>query len=290
MKRRSMHRAVVIVIFGLASSFSLNALPATAQQPKERVFECVIDSAKALRIDTLSFYLVPRRNSALNPVTQDRVAQVVASHYEHVAGAPLGLVRWTGAVGEWELTPDKPRGIRGEPRGAEADIQFGDGGKILRVVWAGRSLSPTVEQEVASAMHRADSSGAWKAMPELEGQSVRLLLTQNYDTTALGIPILRTTVRYLVIEEPARVKKPFMPRYPASLQANAIQGHVNTAFIIGVDGMAEPNSLEITGGSARYEEFVESARESVLKTTFTPARVQGCPVRQQVYQRVSFKL
>lgn len=275
----------------LAPMLALSASRTAAQQPRELASPCSIDSAKALRIDTLTFYLVPRRrNSALDPAMPNRVAQIVASHYERVAGAPLGLLRWTGAVGEWELTPDKPRGPSGEPRGAEADIQFGNGGNILRVAWAGRSLSPTVEREVAAAMYSADSSGAWKAMPELEGQSVRLLLTQSYDTTALGIPILRTTVRYLLIEEPARVKKPFMPRYPAALQANAIQGHVNTAFIVGVDGMAEPSSLEITGGSAQYEYFVQSARESVLRTTFTPARVQGCPVRQRVNQRVSFKL
>lgn len=274
----------------LAPMLVLSASRTAAQQPRELASPCSIDSAKALRIDTLTFYLLPGRNSRLDRMTKDRVAEIVAAHYERVPGTPLVLRHWTGAMAAAApVKPDQQRRWT-EPRGVDGEIRFNAEGSVTGVEWSGRSVSPTVEQDVTAAVFRADTAGKWKELTELHDKSGWVVLRHSYDTIAPGIPLLRTTIRFLGIEEPARVKKPFMPRYPVGLQASGVQGHVDLAFIIGTDGVAEPHSLEVNGGSYRYRDFLHSAAETVLKTTFVPATIQGCPVRQQVLQRISFKL
>ncbi len=39
-----------------------------------------------------------------------------------------------------------------------------------------------------------------------------------------------------------------------------------------------------------YAEFIASAVQAILHAEYTPARSGGCPVRQMIRQRVSFKI
>lgn len=286
MTRAALERSLSCLLL----SSTLGATPINAQEMADRTLSCIIDSAKSMRADTLGFYLTPWGRSGEKDSTALRVARVISAYYQHAPGTPVALRSWTGARMESPATPSKKRRPRGEVSGAVVEIRFGDGSGVVDLNWLGPRVSPAVEAEVTAAVHAADSAGEWTSLSGLASTAQRLALVDSYDPNAAGVPVLRVAVRYLVIDEPARVKAPFRPRYPLALQANGINGHVDLAFIISVDGRAEPGSLQIVGGSNQYEEFVESAREAVLRTTFTPARVQGCAVRQYVNQRISFRL
>jgi TonB family protein len=58
--------------------------------------------------------------------------------------------------------------------------------------------------------------------------------------------------------------------------------------VIDGEGRVEPGSVLIT--SATHAGFEESAREAILKTIFSPARVRGRPVRQWAEQAVAYRI
>ncbi len=77
------------------------------------------------------------------------------------------------------------------------------------------------------------------------------------------------------------------PRYPPVLESAGIAGRVVVQFIVDTTGHAEPNSFKVIETS--HQLFVESAKESIQKAVFKPARFHGRPVRQLVQLPISFK-
>lgn len=80
----------------------------------------------------------------------------------------------------------------------------------------------------------------------------------------------------VVQEKPERLAGP-LPVYPPLLQQAGIEGTVMVQAIIDTMGRVEPGSLKIT--QTANPGFNESAKTSVLKTLFRPARVYGKAVR-----------
>jgi len=89
-------------------------------------------------------------------------------------------------------------------------------------------------------------------------------------------------------DEPATVLWQRAPRYPPRLQAAGMGGRVSVRFVIDVEGRVEPGSVRIT--AATHAGFEESARETILRTMFSPARVRGRPVRQWAEQAVVYRI
>jgi protein TonB len=77
------------------------------------------------------------------------------------------------------------------------------------------------------------------------------------------------------------------PRYPPVLESAGIAGRVVVQFIVDTTGHAEPNSIKVM--ETNHQLFVESAKESISKAVFKPARYHGRPVRQLVQLPISFK-
>ena len=90
------------------------------------------------------------------------------------------------------------------------------------------------------------------------------------------------------VDEPASVLLQRAPRYPPALQAAGLEGRVSVRFVIDGEGRVEPGSIRIT--SATHAGFVESARETIIRTLFRPARVRGRPVRQWTEQAVVYRV
>jgi protein TonB len=89
-------------------------------------------------------------------------------------------------------------------------------------------------------------------------------------------------------DQPATVLLQRAPRYPPALRAAGLEGRVSLRFVIDGEGRVEPGSVRIT--SATRAGFEESAREAILKTIFSPARVRGRPVRQWAEQAVAYRI
>jgi TonB family protein len=90
------------------------------------------------------------------------------------------------------------------------------------------------------------------------------------------------------VDEPASVLRQRAPRYPPTLQAAGLEGRVSVRFVIDGEGRVEPGSVRIT--SATHAGFEESARETIIRTLFRPARARGRPVRQWAEQSVVYRI
>lgn len=78
------------------------------------------------------------------------------------------------------------------------------------------------------------------------------------------------------------------PAYPARLASAGVEGDALVRFVVDTAGRVEPASVEIL--SASHALFAESVRRWLGQTRYSPALVQGRPVRQLVQQRVGFSL
>lgn len=90
------------------------------------------------------------------------------------------------------------------------------------------------------------------------------------------------------VDQPAEAIHQPEPRYPPVLQQAGIEGRVLVEFIIDTLGHVEPASLRILESS--NPGFEAAAAETLRRSVFRPARVQGRPVRQRTIQAVAFRI
>lgn len=90
------------------------------------------------------------------------------------------------------------------------------------------------------------------------------------------------------------------PSYPEQPRHSNVEGTVYLTFIVDTSGRADPSTFRDpwpagrprpTGDEADWwNAFVAAARQSVEQSTFRPARIGGCPIRQLVRQPFAFRL
>ena len=78
------------------------------------------------------------------------------------------------------------------------------------------------------------------------------------------------------------------PVYPAALRSAQIEGTVLARFVVDSVGHAEPASIQFP--EATHAQFAEAVRQSLLRSRYLPAILEGRAVRQLVEQRFAFTL
>lgn len=78
------------------------------------------------------------------------------------------------------------------------------------------------------------------------------------------------------------------PVYPAALRAAQIEGTVLARFVVDSVGHAESASIDFP--EATHPQFAEAVRQSLLRSRYLPAMLDGRPVRQLVEQRFAFTI
>lgn len=91
----------------------------------------------------------------------------------------------------------------------------------------------------------------------------------------------------VVQEKPERLAGP-PPVYPPLLQQAQIEGTVMVQAIIDTMGRVEPNSVKVI--STANPGFNESAKQTVLKSLFRPARVYGKAVRVLIQIPITYSI
>jgi protein TonB len=91
----------------------------------------------------------------------------------------------------------------------------------------------------------------------------------------------------VVQEKPERLAGP-LPVYPPLLQQAQIEGTVMVQAIIDTMGRVEPNSIKVM--SSANPGFNESAKQSVSKSLFRPARVYGKAVRVLIQIPITYSI
>jgi len=103
------------------------------------------------------------------------------------------------------------------------------------------------------------------------------------DSSGLGAVLAAAEV-----DQPAEAIHQPKPKYPPVLQQAGIEGRVLVEFIIDTLGHVEPTSLRVVESSNMG--FEAAAGETLRRSVFRPARVQGRPVRQRAIQAVAFRI
>jgi hypothetical protein len=75
------------------------------------------------------------------------------------------------------------------------------------------------------------------------------------------------------------------PRFPSELLAARQPGRVWAEYVVGIDGHVEKGSI-----LADHEGFANAAASSLERAIFRPASRRGSPVRQRVFQTLSFRV
>ena len=90
------------------------------------------------------------------------------------------------------------------------------------------------------------------------------------------------------VDEPAAAIRQPAPRYPAALRVAQVEGRVLLEFVIDTTGRVESGSLRVI--ESTHHGFEASARETLERSLFRPARLAGRPVRQRTLQAVAFRI
>ena len=164
---------------------------------------------------------------------------------------------------------------------------------------------PAVRERLATLV--APAQGFQTVVPpsEIPTEIPPIDLTQSFDPrnytgrgveggVAWGDPTARETidvskvwVEAVVQERPERLSCP-VPRYPEVLRNAMIEGRVIVNFVIGIDGKADPSTMDVV--EATNSGFISSAREVIASCTFRPGRMYGQPVKTLVRMPVTFRL
>lgn len=113
----------------------------------------------------------------------------------------------------------------------------------------------------------------------------------------VAIPVYATRV---LEEKPAAVRRGVQPSYPERNRRGAWSGTVIMQFVIDTTGRAEQGTMkdvwprnvprlkpELTD---IYDDFLHAAKESIPGSTYYPAEIAGCKVRQVVRQAFIFNI
>jgi uncharacterized protein len=85
--------------------------------------------------------------------------------------------------------------------------------------------------------------------------------------------------------DPVRPSKPFIPAYPAEAQRKGIQGEAYVEFVVAPDGHTRiPRILYALPGGL----FEDAVRESVMRSVYLPARINGKPISTTVSVMYNF--
>ena len=133
-------------------------------------------------------------------------------------------------------------------------------------------------------MTAARISGDVAIVNALEAAGAEAEAVMVADTT----PVAPTEVGIAEVEElPRQVSGPSL-RYPEMLRQAGVEGQVVLDFVIDTTGHVEPASVRII--STAHSLFDSAARDVILGSVYTPARVQGAPVRVRVQQSLLFSI
>jgi TonB family protein len=107
--------------------------------------------------------------------------------------------------------------------------------------------------------------------------------------TPIGLPSGDGAFEADAVDVPVRMRANSpLPRYPDILRQSRVPGFVRVRFVVGADGRAEMNTVEIVEQS--HAAFGQSVRNVLPRLRFTPAKVGTRNVRQMVEIPFGFEL
>ena len=127
--------------------------------------------------------------------------------------------------------------------------------------------------------------------PQLTPTSLRLSkeMQEQYSPAKLSEHLMPKFLinREYADRDPVKRDKIFIPQYPLNAQRRGIQGQIYIEYVVAADGHARMPRILF---ALPQKEFDAAARESVLRTTFLPARLNGTPVSSMSATYINFTM
>src|SRR5271155_4978238 len=127
--------------------------------------------------------------------------------------------------------------------------------------------------------------------PELTPNSLRFSkdMQAEYSQSALNarlLPRMRKGEEY-EDRDPVKLSKAFTPSYPIDAQRKGVQGEAYVEFIVAPDGHPRSPRILYVVPSNYFEDAI---RESIFRTLYLPARINGKPVAASTGIYFNFKI
>jgi TonB family protein len=127
--------------------------------------------------------------------------------------------------------------------------------------------------------------------PDLTPTSLRISseIRAQYDQASLNIRLMPHLLegKEYADRDPVRRDKPYMPTYPKEALQGGIQGDVYVEFVVAPDGHPRIPRILYALPSGFFETAV---RESVMRSTYLPARISGRPIGTSASVMYNFTL
>lgn len=145
---------------------------------------------------------------------------------------------------------------------------------------------------LAAANGQAEGAALAAALaPELTPTSLKMSadIQAQFSQTALDARLLPRVLHGREYEdrEPVKPLKPFVPSYPGPAQMDGVQGEVYVEFTVASDGHPRMPRILYAVPEGYFEATV---RDSVLRSTYVPARVNGRATATLVSMFYNFKM
>jgi uncharacterized protein len=168
----------------------------------------------------------------------------------------------------------------------------------LAVMYAngeGTAVSYTSAHAWASLARANGDSNADALVAKLEPQltpaslQISSQIQAQFGTASLNSRLMPRFLqgREYADRDPVRSSKPFIPTYPAQARMQGVQGEVYVEFLVAADGRARLPRILYALPSGMFDSAV---RDSVLRSSFLPARINGTPVASTVSTFYNFKI
>jgi hypothetical protein len=211
----------------------------------------------------------------------------VASTFEMPKQVTLGS--WPGTLDDSDRPCEGDEWCQVGAWDGEVELALDDRGRLHDMNWTLWPDTPDVRAALETSLRRADSLKLLPPVPrrsKLRGQ-IRLGLRFVRDPaisngTVLGrfrLPYIKLTQSVEVITQPT-------PEWPPNVIGQG-RGIVQLQYIVAEDGRVSSETIRVL--QADYRPFVRPAIQAILDSRFRPARVDSCPVKMLVRQRVVYR-
>jgi hypothetical protein len=203
---------------------------------------------------------------------------------------PVTLLQWAGTARALAHAPvsvessDEPR-FRTTPR-----LQNRADGRFILLARSTK-LAPTDQRLQLVAVDSVNDT-RWKTFASTEDVD---RLASVIEELVPHLPPRRPPTDSTLVDEdrgpglePVAVLKIPSPRYPPELWRKHRTGRVWTQYVVGTDGRMEQGSFRAV--LTDDPQFAEAALRALEGASYRPASLHGVPVRQRVFQVLSFRL
>jgi TonB family protein len=165
------------------------------------------------------------------------------------------------------------------------------GRQLLLLAVNGKASAP--DQRYIFVVSDSGSDTHWKAFASLAQVDSLLTAFEDAADLARAIPIAADAGQALAEEDPS-VERPVAPvfipapEYPSDLWRKGRVGRVWMQYIVGPNGRAETGSVRVL--LSDDPQFTAAAAQAISRGRFRPALSHGAPVRQRVFQTITFRL